>query len=228
MLKFDCAEQLVTWFEFIYEDVIIPATGIELTETEKAVIVGEEFALTAQVTPENTTDKITWTSDNKNVAVVDEAGNVTAKAIGKATITATAGEQTASCVVKSYAKKGDVSGTGTVSIGDAVHILNYVVGNKDKHDVYKDLTEEEWIEFYEKAADVNNDNNITVSDACAAVDLMLTEDENVSESSRMMAAAVNDAADRLMIGGLNASGSVEVTLDNSLEYVAMQADIYMP
>ncbi|MDE6017813.1 MAG: Ig-like domain-containing protein [Muribaculaceae bacterium] len=203
----------------------VSATAISLDVKEKGIHVGEEFKLTAQLTPENTTDKITWTSDNENIATVDEAGNVTAKAIGKATITATCGSFSATCNVKCYAKKGNVTGGEIVTVTDAVDILNYVVGKRTADEGWD---EEEWREFYEAAADVNEDGSISISDACATVDLALTAKENVSESSRMMAAAVNDAADRLMIGGLNASGSVEVTLDNSLEYVAMQADIYMP
>ncbi len=46
---------------------------------------------------------VTWNSDNTDVAVVDENGNVTALSVGKATITAVSNdpsEKSASCVVK--------------------------------------------------------------------------------------------------------------------------------
>ncbi len=78
-------------------DKEIPATGIKLSESEKTVPVGEKFKLTAAITPEDSTDDVIWKSSNETVAVVDENGNVTAKAVGNAEITATAGKVSAVC-----------------------------------------------------------------------------------------------------------------------------------
>ena len=44
-------------------------------------------------------EKIVWTSSDSNIVTVDENGNVTGKSIGKATITATVGEQEDTCEV---------------------------------------------------------------------------------------------------------------------------------
>ena len=44
-------------------------------------------------------ESVTWSSSDSNVASVDSNGQVTAKAIGTATITATAGSQTATCII---------------------------------------------------------------------------------------------------------------------------------
>ena len=50
--------------------------------------------------PDNATDKtVTWTSDKPAVATVDATGKVTAVAEGEATITAKAGDKTATCKV---------------------------------------------------------------------------------------------------------------------------------
>ena len=50
--------------------------------------------------PDDATDKtVTWTSSNPAVATVDETGKVHAVAAGEATITAQAGDKTATCVV---------------------------------------------------------------------------------------------------------------------------------
>lgn len=78
-------------------DKEIPATGIKLSESEKTVSVGEKFKLTAAITPEDSTDDVIWKSSDETVAVVDENGNVTAKAVGNAKITATAGKVSAVC-----------------------------------------------------------------------------------------------------------------------------------
>lgn len=56
--------------------------------------------LTATVEPSNATDKaVTWSSNDDSVATVDQNGKVTAVAVGEATITATAGDQAATCTV---------------------------------------------------------------------------------------------------------------------------------
>lgn len=65
-------------------------------ETETVLAVGESAIATAEVKAENPATlrklpngtKITWTTSNKNVATVDANGVVTAKATGKAVITA--------------------------------------------------------------------------------------------------------------------------------------------
>lgn len=77
----------------LVESVTISKTSLEL-------VVGERLKLSATVLPENATHKtVTWTSSNKSVATVTEAGLVTAVAAGTAEITAAAGGKTAKCIV---------------------------------------------------------------------------------------------------------------------------------
>ena len=59
---------------------------------------GASYTLKATVYPEGI--KVSFTSDNEEVATVDEKGKVTAVAPGTAVITASAGELTASCTVR--------------------------------------------------------------------------------------------------------------------------------
>lgn len=68
---------------------------------ELGLVVGEaDVTLTVIVLPEDATDKtVTWTSSNPAVATVDDNGTVHAVAPGEATITATAGDKTATCKV---------------------------------------------------------------------------------------------------------------------------------
>ena len=77
----------------------IPVESITLNKTELSLVKDATETLTATVLPENATDKtVTWTGSDEAVATV-ENGVVTAVAAGNATITATAGDKTATCAV---------------------------------------------------------------------------------------------------------------------------------
>ena len=78
---------------------VIPATGITLDKTTAEMIEGETLTLTATVTPENATDKtVTWASSDEAVVKVVN-GVVSALKTGKATITATSGDVSATCEI---------------------------------------------------------------------------------------------------------------------------------
>lgn len=82
--------------------IIVSATGITLdrdTLNLYSNTTPNTATLVATVTPENTTDAVEWSSDNEDVATVTQNGVVTAHKDGTATITAKAGEETASCIV---------------------------------------------------------------------------------------------------------------------------------
>ena len=78
----------------------ILAESITLDKTELSLTIGETDKLTATVLPEDVTDKtVTWSTSDAVIATVDTEGNVTAVAVGEATITATCGDKTATCKV---------------------------------------------------------------------------------------------------------------------------------
>ena len=83
------------------ENKTVEVDNITLNTTSLDMIVGNTSTLTAAILPDNATDKnITWTSSNTSVATVDASGNVTAKTIGSAIITATTSNgRTASATV---------------------------------------------------------------------------------------------------------------------------------
>lgn len=90
------------WSEYtgeVTEPEKIPVTQITLNQTAVSLEAGKTTKLTAEVAPENATEKtVTWTSSNTSVAAVKD-GLVTAVAAGTAVITAAAGSKTASCEV---------------------------------------------------------------------------------------------------------------------------------
>ena len=87
------------------ENPVIRVSGITLDKSSVEVKANTPaFTLKATVTPANATNKtVTWKTSNASVADV-HAGTVTVKTEGTATITATAGGKTASCLVKVIGK----------------------------------------------------------------------------------------------------------------------------
>ena len=81
--------------------------GITLDKTEGILTAGNTVTLNATVLPEEIADEtiVTWTSSDEKVANVDENGKVTAIAAGEATITANAGEKSATYKLTVQAKK---------------------------------------------------------------------------------------------------------------------------
>lgn len=75
------------------------AEKVTVTPETASVEVGETVQLEASVEPADTGFEITWTSDNPDVAYVDENGLVTGVANGYATISAKAGGKTGSCSI---------------------------------------------------------------------------------------------------------------------------------
>lgn len=71
------------------DEPYVPVTGVTVIPEILEMEVGEVAQLTAEVMPENATNKnVKWLSDNEEIAIVDEDGVVTAIATGVAVITA--------------------------------------------------------------------------------------------------------------------------------------------
>ena len=79
--------------------VTVNVESVGLNKDTLRLKVGDSAELTATVNPDNATNtSVSWESSNQSVATVDN-GVVTAKKVGTATITATAGDKTATCKV---------------------------------------------------------------------------------------------------------------------------------
>ena len=134
----------------------IEITGISLNKSTATITEGETETLVATIKPSNATDKtVTWASDNEEVATV-ENGVVTAVKAGTATITATAGDRSASCVVTVEKKVIAVTGialdkeTATIIEGET-ETLTATVAPADATD--KTVT---WATDNEEVATVEN------------------------------------------------------------------------
>jgi uncharacterized repeat protein (TIGR02543 family) len=78
-------------------------TGVKIDVTQKDLSIGAILKVTATITPQDATNKeVSWTSANKDVATVDQNGQITAVAPGTTTISVTTddGDFSASCAIK--------------------------------------------------------------------------------------------------------------------------------
>lgn len=165
-------------------DAIIPVAAVSLDKTVANLLTGDELTLKATVTPANATNQnVTWTSSNPAVATV-ENGVVTTKAAGTATITASAGDQSATCTVTVQDPVASVTIGGVTEIyGDLQKALNAVKDCKASDNAEVKLL-----------TNVTINNSLTISSGVFKLDLGTFN-------------ATNSNAVALMISG----GTVEVT-----------------
>ena len=118
--------------------VLEPVTSVVISDGEVTLKKGETKSLSAVVVPSNATDKtITWTSDNNDVATVDENGLVTAVGFGTARITVTTadGGFTDACSVKVLTEVDSLSlesERNSLSVGEQTKLT--VKASPEDHD----------------------------------------------------------------------------------------------
>ncbi|MBR2546553.1 MAG: Ig domain-containing protein, partial [Erysipelotrichaceae bacterium] len=117
-----------------------------LNKKEQAVYIGETCQLEVVVSPEDADlSSLIWSSSNKNVAVVDEKGNVEALKKGITTITVKTQDDAyrATCLVRTYVMPTDIlyeseyltNNTMFLTPGDAVKLENITVLPEEASDV---------------------------------------------------------------------------------------------
>ncbi len=81
--------------------VTVPVAGLKLNNTKISLEKGDTFKLSAEVSPKEANQAVSYQTSNSSVASVDQNGLITAKKAGKATITATAkdGGKKVTCTV---------------------------------------------------------------------------------------------------------------------------------
>ena len=80
----------------------VPVESISLNITNKAIKIGETVQLTAEILPENATNKkLIWSTDDEKIATVNQEGLVTAISTGETIITVTTedGKKKATCEI---------------------------------------------------------------------------------------------------------------------------------
>ena len=112
----DNSDPQISWMMVVDDSVSEPkeepVTGVQLDLEKLDLKVGEKAELTATVTPEEATNKeVLWSSDNEEVATVDENGQVTGVSAGTTEITVTTvdGEYQATVEVIVEEKESDTA-----------------------------------------------------------------------------------------------------------------------
>lgn len=82
-----------------YASASIPTISVNVSPATVTLAPGETQQLTTTVLPVNTTDTLSYSSNANGVATVSSSGLITAHADGTATITATSGNYSDTCVV---------------------------------------------------------------------------------------------------------------------------------
>lgn len=92
----ESAEETILLTATTHVIVTTAVESITFDNTEGILTVGNSHTIEATVSPEAATNQtLIWASSDENVATVDETGKITAKAVGNATITANAGNVSA-------------------------------------------------------------------------------------------------------------------------------------
>jgi len=82
--------EIIIEYSTIVSNAAVKVEGIKLGREIMDLMVGEETSLGFTIKPTDATNtSVTWQSGNENVAIVDDAGNVTATGPGETTITVT-------------------------------------------------------------------------------------------------------------------------------------------
>ncbi len=143
----DNAYQSAKWIHTI--EIMLggmPPSQVTLDQDWVNLKVGSTVKLTANIAPEEATEKsVTWSSSNPEAALVDENGVVTVVGEGSAVITVTTivGELTASCVINGPEPIAAAPGSGVADSSESPSNgqMEEEVGSSQQHLIDRELTQ---------------------------------------------------------------------------------------
>ena len=194
--------------------VKIGVTSVTLDKTDLTLDANGTAKLNETVKPDDATNKtVTWKSDKPEIVEVDSNGNVTAKAAGTATITATADGKSASCKVT-------VNGQTTVPVASVElnqTTLELIAGKeatltatvKPDDATNKTVT---WSSNNETVATVDNNGKVTAKAAGEAIITAKVGDKQATCNVKVTAADVAVESVTLNQSSLELIAGKEATL----------------
>lgn len=144
---------------------------------------GDTIELPLTVEPTNATTKPTWGTDNAEVAVVDENGNVTITGSGKTTITATATDKNGNVIEETYDVFGkkDSSESGSISIDGEKQISLKTDGKQTLSVTNSGGKKITWFSSNKDVATVDENGVVTAKGEGTAIITGITEDGDYVE-----------------------------------------------
>lgn len=156
----------------------VVVTKIEMPSEYRFYKANETYHITAKVTPDNASTKLSWSSSNSNIVKVDQDGNITSVKYddGNATtITASADGQSATCKVRVYPQQSTSITLSSTSYTFSEVGKTFTLSIKDIQPTQRTLTDNfKWTTNNKTVAVINNtetvEGNITsVTVKCLAI-----------------------------------------------------------
>ncbi len=183
-------------------DTFIPVTDVTLDKIALTVTKGENGFLTATVLPADATNKsVIWSSDNPDVATVDDVGKITALDVGTATITVKTedGGKTATCLVTVRIPVTGVTLDKTVLIikkGESISLTATVLPADATNKALN------WSSDRPKVATVDNLGKVTGLTVGTATITVKTEDGDKTASC-LVTVDNDDSVEEIITSGIN-------------------------
>ncbi len=137
------------------EPPAVKAEAISLSRADFTLSANASWQITAAVSPAGVADPVVWSSSDESVATVDADGNVTnvntSTVSKRATITASCGGVTATCIVRCNA--GSSGGAGGALTAGSTGVVNADTGLKVRSGPGTD---------YEKVASLSDGDRVTI------------------------------------------------------------------
>ena len=156
-----------------------PATAIKLNATEKRLARGYTAQMTANITPADSSDQLTWTSSDKDIVTVDANGQIKGIATGTANIIAMAGDVMEFCEVTVYEKVTSVYINGssrTMTLGETYQLSATVYPSNATN------PNTSWSTSDEKVATVDENGLVTAVSYGTATIIVTTEDGGYTDT----------------------------------------------
>jgi uncharacterized protein YkwD len=181
---------------------LVEDVKITLSNTRKSVTQGDRFAISAKVTPEEFSTKITYFSSNPSIASIDSAGMIRALLPGKVTIKAMVEGKIASFVLE-VLKKNELVKLQSLDIVSASTTM--------------EVSTSQLLSIKKTPSDANESLEFTSSDIS-----VLT----VSSSGKVTAKAVGSATITVKNSSGSVSESVTIRVVDSLEIERLIKEVF--
>lgn len=172
-------------------DDYIAVESIKINQDKLTIAIGEKHKLTTSITPTKATNKnVAWKTSDANIVTVDKNGNITAKKVGSAIITAAAGKYSSTCkitVLDEIALKKITLNKTSITIKEkASETLNVIYSPTNATD--KKVT---WKSSNTSIVTVNQEGKITALKPGTATITAISNDNALVATSKITVQAIS-------------------------------------